>query len=188
MRTLFFFLVLVTSLSLNAQITKCNWLVGGNFRFNNQKAESTSNDFTTTQKSFGFNVSSDLGYFVKDKFAVGIVPYFGYGNPEGSGNSGYGFGIGPFVRYYFLNPDKRINLFSHIEYQFGNGYSQGDKTNKSTNFNFKAGPAIFFNNSVAMEITLEYVYNKVTSFSGIGSESIINAFNVGIGFQIHLEK
>src|SRR5690606_33916513 len=120
--------------------------------------------------------------------AVGIVPYFGYGNPEGPGNSGYGFGIGPFVRYYFLKPDKRINFLSHIEYQFGNGYSQGDKTTETTNFNFKTGPAIFFNSSIAMEITLEYAYGKTTSFSGNGSESKINDFNIGIGFQIHLEK
>jgi len=188
MKTLFFFIVFSLSLTLNAQITKGNWLVGGNLRFYNQKAESSSNGFNSTQKGIGLNVSSDLGYFLKDKFAIGIVPSFGYGNPEGSGNSGYGFGIGPFVRYYYLKPNKRINIFSHIEYQFANGYRQGDKTTETTNFNFKTGPAIFFNSSVALEITLEYAYGKTTSFSGSGSESKINDFNLGIGFQIHLEK
>jgi hypothetical protein len=188
MKTLFFFLVISISLTLNAQITKDNWLVGGNFRFYNEKSESTNNHFSTTQKGLGVNLSADLGYFLMDKFAIGLVPTFGYGNPEGSGNSGYGFGIGPFVRYYFLNPDKRINIFSHLEYQFNNGYRQGDRTTETQNFNIKAGPTIFFNNSVAMEITLEYVYGKVTSFSGNGSESRMNGFNIGIGFQIHLEK
>ncbi|MBJ7883037.1 outer membrane beta-barrel protein [Gelidibacter salicanalis] len=188
MKTLFFFLVLATSLSLNAQITKGNWLVGGNFRFYSENSENTSNDFTTTQKGFGFNLSSNLGYFLKDRLAIGLVPTFGYGNPEGSGNSGYGFEIGPFARYYFLETDKRINIFSHLEYQFGNGYSNGDKVTENRNFNIKAGPSIFFNSSVAIEITLEYAYGKVTSLSGIGSESKINNFNIGIGFQIHLEK
>lgn len=188
MKTFFFLLALTFSLITNAQITKGNWLVGGNFRFSSEKAESSSNNFTTTQKGFGFNLTTDLGYFLKDKLAVGLVPTFGYGNPEGSGNSGYGFGIGPFVRYYFLNTDKRINIFSHLEYQFGNGYRQGDKTTETQNFNIKAGLVVFFNSSVAMEITLGYAYGKVTSFSGIGSESKFNAFNIGIGFQIHLEK
>lgn len=186
--TLFFFIVFTTLCTVNAQITQGNWMVGGNFRLYNQKSESTSNNFTTTQKGFGFNLSTNLGYFFKDKFAAGIVPYFGYGNPEGSGNSNYGFGIGPFARYYFLKPDKRINVFSHIEYQFGNGFRQGNKTTETKNFNLKAGPSIFFNSSVAMEVTLEYAYGKTTSFSGSGSESKVNNFNIGVGFQIHLEK
>ena len=188
MKTLFFFLVLSASLTLNAQITQGNWLVGGNFKFYNANSESTSGDFNTTSRGLGFDLSTDLGYFIRDKFAVGIVPTVGYGNPEGSGNSGYGFGIGPFVRYYFLKPEKTLNFFSHLEYQFNQGYRQGLKSTESQKFNIKAGPAIFFNNSVAMEITLEYAYGSVTSFSGIGSESTFNDFNLGIGFQIHLEK
>ena len=188
MRTLFLFVILATTLNSNAQITKGNWLVGGNFKFYNSTSENISNDFTTTNTGLGFNFSSDLGYFIKDKFAIGLVPTFGYGNPGGSGNSGYGFGIGPFARYYFLNPEKTVNIFSHLEYQFGNGYRQGEKASETQNFNIKAGPAIFFNNSVAMEITLEYAYGKVTSFLGNDSESKFNHFNIGIGFQIHLEN
>lgn len=188
MRTLFFLIVLSTSLTFNAQITEDNWLVGGNFKFYQSKSESTSNDFTMTHRGLGFNLSADLGYFLKDKFAIGLIPAFGYGNPEGSGNSGYGFGIGPFLRYYFLKPEKTINIFSHLEYQFNQGYRQGNKSTETQNFNIKAGPAIFFNNSVAMEVTLEYAYGKVTSFSGVRSKSKFNDFNIGIGFQIHLEQ
>ena len=66
-------------------------------------------------------------------------------------------------------------------------YAQ-EKTSNNNNFNFKAGPSIFFNSSVALEFTLEYQLSDYDYLSGSGSQYKFTNFNIGVGFQIHLEK
>ena len=184
---LFITIALLSFLTTNAQITKGNWMVGGNLKYSKSKTEFTSNNNTQTQEGSGLNLTSNIGYFPIDKFAVGITPYFSFNNPEGS-NKSIGYGVGPFVRYYFLKTENRINEFSHVEYQYGNGYSDGKKTSNNNSFNFKAGPSIFFNSSVALEFTLEYQLSDYDYLSGSGSQYKFTNFNIGVGFQIHLEK
>ena len=179
---------LLSFFTSNAQITKGNWMVGGNARYYISNAESTFNGIKTTQSSSGLNLAGTIGYFPFDKFSIGLSPSFGFNNPEGSNNSGTGYGIGPYVRYYFLKPENRINIFSHIEYNYGLGYSSGEKTSSRKDFNIMAGPAIFFNSSVALELTMQYNISESTSYSTNNSKTKFNNFNIGIGFQIHLEK
>ena len=89
------------------------------------------------------------------------------------------------VRCYFLKEDKRINVFAQANYIFGETKSGSNKS-QSNGYGFKAGPAIFFNSSVGLEITLEYNSSKLIPN---GSESsTYNNLQVGLGFQIHLEK
>ncbi|HTO34785.1 MAG: hypothetical protein RBR78_01190 [Flavobacteriaceae bacterium] len=76
----------------NAQITKGNWMVGGNANFNHTKYESFG-DYPSEGKSSGIQLNASLGYFVIDNFAVGISPSFGFSNPEGSNNSTAGYGL-----------------------------------------------------------------------------------------------
>ena len=185
---LFIGFTILSFLTSNAQITKGNWMMGGNLKFSKSKSEFTSNNNTQIQEGSGLNLTSNIGYFPIDKFAVGLTPSFVFNNPEGSNNNSIGYGIGPFVRYYFLKVENRINLFSQVEYQYGNGYSNGKKTSNNKNYNFRVGPSIFFNSSVALEFTLEYQLSDNNYLSGSGSQSKFTNFNIGVGFQIHLEK
>lgn len=184
--TLFFFIVFAMTTTSNAQITKSNWLVGGDGSYSVQKGEGTSNGITNVTKASGLILRSNIGYFVMDNLVLGLTPQFSFSNPEGPNNGGFGFGIGPLARYYFLKPEKKINIFSQISYFYGNGFSNGKKTSTSNGFLVKAGPAIFFNQSVALEVTLNYERSK--NKYEAGSEAKFQNLNIGIGFQIHLEK
>ena len=189
MKTLFFLFTIVASLSLNAQITKNNWLVGGELNFIQSNIKSTSSQGTNRFEGFSIRLNANVGYFPLNKFAIGLSSRFNYNMPKGRNNS-IGGAVGPFARYYFLKPDNLINLFSQVEYLYGTGYSEGVRSSHSNDFNIKAGPSIFFNSSVALEVTLGYQYTETTFLNSGSSSSQIENNNLilGVGLQIHLEK
>lgn len=184
-------LFLITSIFYNhadSQITKGNWLVGGNASFSFSNSNVETNDVKTTTIS----VNPDIGYFFIDKFAGGLRLSF-YNNHIKSGppyNNFFTFAnysIGPFVRYYFLPVDNPYNIITEGSYQFG-----GDKTtsnnpsgnyNSNNSFTFSAGPVIYFNTSVGIEFLLSY-----KSFGNSGSNTRGSLFGAEIGLQIHLQK
>jgi hypothetical protein len=98
MKTLFFFIVLTHSLTLNAQITKGHWLVGGDASFLSSKTESEING-NTSETSF-LIITPNIGYFFIDKLAVGLDLQFSFVDPGKSVNS-QSYGFNPFLRYYF---------------------------------------------------------------------------------------
>lgn len=176
-------LVLFTITS-NAQITKGNWMVGGTGNISSYESKFQNNGNEVTNKGIGINLSPNIGYFFANKFVAGTSFSVGYTKPKGS-NSSFGYGFGPFVRYYFLKEDKQINFFAQANYIFEETKS-GNNKSESNGYGFKTGPVIFFNSSVGIEITLDYNSSKLTPN---GSESsTYNNFQIGLGFQIHLEK
>lgn len=185
--TLFFFIVFTTLCTVNAQITKGNWMVGGSAYFGSSSAESSGNGFSSSAKGSGLNISPNLGYFIKDKFVIGAIPSFDFSNPEGDNNNSTSFGIGPFVRYYFLKPENKINLLAQLRYGFSKGSNQGGASSQNTGYGIKVGTVIYFNSSVGLEFALDYSYSKNKS-NNSDSISTFKNLNLGIGFQIHLEK
>jgi hypothetical protein len=92
-------------------------------------------------------------------------------------------GVGPFFRYYFLDPDNRINVFAESAYQYLHFSSNRGASDNANVFTFSAGPVIYFNTSVGIEFTASYEINKYND------DSIkTNTFFLNIGFQIHLKK
>ncbi len=177
MRTLFFFLVLATSLTLNAQITKGNWLVGGDASFNSTTVNDS--DGNETGKSNGIRIYPNIGHFFFDKFAVGLTPNFFYGDTK-NGPSNIGYGIGPFARYYFLKSDNRINILADANFIYYYSKTKGFSSSHSSSYRIKTGAVLFFNSSVALEFTLGYNSDNFTT--------VTNRIELGFGFQIHLEK
>ncbi|GAA4895636.1 hypothetical protein GCM10023311_20480 [Flaviramulus aquimarinus] len=185
--TLFFFIVFTTLCTVNAQITKGNWMVGGDASLNIDKSEGTSSSgFTSTTKAFSLRVTPNIGYFIIDKFAVGVSPFLGLSNPDGANNNVTNYGIGPFMRYYFLKTENRINLFAHTSYFLAKTKNQSGASGDLKSFEFKMGPVLYFNSSVGLELTLSYKNDNQNSSSG--SEIIFDRISFNIGFQIHLEK
>lgn len=174
MKTLFFFLIVITSLTVNAQITKGNWMVGGTGSFYSSQFK----DYTMTNNAIGLELRPNLGYFIIDKFALGVTPLFAYNKPE-NGNSVISYGVGPYARYYFLKTENTVNVLAHVGYSYS---GSNNTSNHSTGMDFKAGPIVFFNNSVALEMTINYNLNN------LNSSTKYNIFSLGFGFQIHLEK
>jgi hypothetical protein len=174
---LMIFLASIFNTHAKCQITKGNWLVGGSGEFHKQREDLQGSDI----RGLSITAAPDIGYFIIDKLGVGLNVTFSYNRIKVKDNIGKTniLGLGPFVRYYFLPSDNRINIFSEAAYQYTidfNGHYQND-------LNFAAGPVIFFNSSVGLELTAKY--------SNLNSTMpIANAKTVffTIGFQVHLEK
>ena len=170
-------IALVASLSLNAQITKNNWLVGGSAAFSY-----TENDDQANSNNLTLSLSPNIGYFFLNKMALGLRPNYFLNGSSGSGTSkSERIILAPFVRYYFLEAEKKINVFVEGAYNididvFGDGDNPED-------FEIKAGLALFLNSSVAFETSLSYI-NSNSKNQFVGSHT----FLLGFGLQIHLEK
>jgi len=169
-------IALLSFATSNAQITKGNWLVGGTGSFYSAQLKDDNNN--TNSNSIGLEIRPNLGYFVMDKFAIGITPLIAYNKPE-NGSSVTSYGIGPYARYYLLKSDKRVNVLTHVGYSFS---GSNNSSSKSTALDFKAGPVVYFNSSVAFEMTINYNINN------LNSSTTYNILSLGLGLQIHLEK
>ena len=196
--------ILLLTISLtkysSGQITNCNWLVGGTGLFN---STTYTNDLGLQSIRYtNIQLSPNIGYFFVNKFAGGLKLSFATSRnkiiSDGAGynlgkNDSYGFG--PFLRYYFLNPDKQFNILIDGSYQYqierGGGVSSTGNTPLSVpitqytknTFSIAGGPVIYFNSSVGLEFLVGY-----TTSNYVQNKSSINSFQVGLGFQIHLEK
>ncbi len=96
-------------------------------------------------------------------------------------------GIGPFIRYYFLNINNRVNVFSDAsaQYSFITSKSTGSIENKfkSIDYSIFVGSVIFLNSSVGLEFLLGYNNSKALDIDSRGE-----ALQLRVGLQIHLEK
>ncbi|HET7115472.1 MAG TPA: hypothetical protein VFI29_03235 [Hanamia sp.] len=163
-----------------SQITKDNWLVGGNASFSQLQSSSTS---AAQFKQTNFQITPLVGYFLWDKFTAGLNPSLTYVS-NNVGNTSTIINIGPFVRYYFLDAENIVNLFAESGYAYGSITGKGqEKGQHLYTFSFSGGPVIFFNTSVGLEFIITYSTTKVVGFSGANNE-----LKFGVGFQIHLEK
>lgn len=177
--------------AVNGQLYKNTWLIGGNLSYSKSNTKST--DQVLTKYSF-LNVNANIGYFPWDKVVSGVLLQFnttGERTPEVDGttrvlNSRL-FGVGPFLRYYLLKPDNRINLLSEASFIYSTGRQKTTGfpafNSNSLNYNLFAGPVIYFNSSVGMEFLIGY--NRLVDLSTNTNQ---NYFRIKIGFQIHLEN
>lgn len=181
---MFFIITILFTISANSQITKGNWMVGGSGSFINYKNTYPDHITETTQTGYAFELLPNVGYFVVDNFSIGSIVSFSFDNPSGPDNNSLGFGLAPFVRYYFIKSEKIINPFLQASYSFNRSKIQlEDGYNKSSEYRLKGGSAFFLNSSVALEITIEYS----SSINNVNNNQY-DRFTTGIGLQIHLEK
>lgn len=185
-KLLFFSMLLIITIS-NAQITEGNWMVGGNGSFSSKENYNNNNKSDKGQVN-ELDISANLGYFFIDNLAIGTrIGYSNYiiPNSDGSGDR-YWLNYGVFSRYYFLKPEKIMNIFIDGSYFLGqNSFGSGFDSfkNEINGYSFTAGPVVYFNSSVSMELALKYSSTKFSI-----NNSTENNFQVGIGFQIYLEK
>lgn len=168
------------SLTARSQITKGNWMMGGDASFS---LDYTRYEYNEIAPSHGFRalISPGVGYFLIDKLAMGLKADFNV-NRFHNGDAvetQYSLGTGPFLRYYFLPAENIINIFGGVAYEhnFRLPYSYPANT-----YSVFAGPTFFFNSSVAAELLAGLDYFKSQGNAGTIS------FKVNIGFQIYLKK
>ncbi len=191
------FLLFASALTAKSQLEKNTWLVGGSAYFYLSKRDYTSSVTSNGNgysKELNLTMSPNIGYFLIDKLAVGVRPYFSWGkgeffpsDPTSSGGSSDSkrYGIGPIARYYFLDKEKQFNILTDISYQFGE-WNAGGQKGKLSNFSFTAGPVIYFNSSIGLEFLLGY--NSQSEVLKAYSKNSSKGFQTSIGFQIHLIK
>ncbi len=172
-----------------SQITKGNWLVGGNGEFYSYTAQYTAPTYSNEASYTQIDLSPNIGYFVADKLAFGIRPTFSSIKGKVTTSGGLAtnvqrYWIGPFGRYYFLPDDNPVNIVTDVSYQYGffGGISKGNLSA----FSAMAGPVVYFNSSVGIEFLLGYSASK-EDVEGYQKETR-KGFQIGIGFQIHLER
>jgi hypothetical protein len=193
LRILTALLGLFFSTCVHCQITKRNWLMGGNGGFSHSDETLNGN---IKVKSNTIDLSPNIGYFLVDKFAGGLRLSLNYkvNKTPNFKDRATTFLGGPFIRYYFLDKENRINLFSEAAIQFYTSKHKGTDNagdyqtlfdNSGINaYTFSAGPAIFLNSSVALELALSYQRIPLQGFNSVEQ----NTISFKIGFQIHLEK
>lgn len=181
-KTIYF--LLLTAFSSNAQITKNNWLVGGDasFTFSQTEVKKISSGTNTNYDSKGtysIRIDPNLGYFILNKFAVGCKVSYLNSFSEGSklNSDDMNLSVGPYLKYYLLKDESIFNVF--IETSFSKFLSKS--LGNAATYGLKSGFVIFLNSSVGLESVISY--NK-TSTDKIINDNVF----IGFGLQIHLEK
>jgi len=197
------FFAFITTINANAQLTKNYWLIGGSGSFKTYKSNETfmfpvsTGEYTEIQRNIKqFDAVPKVGYFIVDKFAVGLSASFSSakstsktlnGSASGGSSKSYSFSAGPFMRYYFLDEDKPFNILTEINYQYGKSINLDEK-GSINKFILLIGPEIFLNSSTGLEFLMGYDYNKIKMENKNSVSTTNNGFFFAIGFQLHLEK
>ncbi|MFZ4260878.1 hypothetical protein ACFRAE_02475 [Sphingobacterium sp. HJSM2_6] len=151
-------------------IKKGNWMVGGSIG---------NIGYSFEAESFNIQLMPRAGYFVSDGIAIGAQANLGLKAVSGLDNE-WGYGISPFVRYYFPGGASATGrFFGQGDIGIG-GSSAGD--NVSLNVGANVGYAHFITQTVALEATLGYNYSK----ANINAGDKATGLGVGLGFQIYL--
>lgn len=133
----------------------------------------------------------NVGYFFINKVAGGLRLSLSSDTHSSDGDKyrRSNNGIAPFIRYYFLLLEQKINIFGEGAYgyawsRYKDISNSGSYTYHYNNFSLLAGPAIFLDEHTALAITLGYTY----STRGPVDSTITNKFQLGVGLQIHFGK
>jgi hypothetical protein len=205
------------SSSVFSQIGKGQWMLGGNASFSNAVVKQNNDFFHSENKTTGFQLMPGAGYFFMDQLAAGLRTGIIHSDTKQETDSRgvvslyyllkskiTALSFSPFVRYYFLPSSRKLNVFADVSYAYN---SNKEKTNifqvftpsgglpmvtsstsnskyKSHSYSIAAGPAFFMNPKVSVELTAGYNFTK---YEGNTNQKA-NAFLLGAGFQIHLNK
>lgn len=191
---LLLFSFLLTSLSFG-QLDKGTFLLGGTGSYYNYSGKYNSANNNTTSKATDIKINTSVGYFLIDKFVLGLRPSFSFMKAKLDGTSSTfasatQFTVGPFSRYYFLDKDKQFNILLDAAYLFGTNSYPIANTGKGVinELSISAGLEAFFNTTVGIEFLVGYKskYEDIKGIAGYSDKK--NGVNVSIGLQIHLSK
>jgi len=151
-------------------IKKGNWMVGGSLG---------NLGYSFEGKAFNIQLQPRAGYFINDGLAVGAQANLGLTAVKDLDNE-WGYGIAPFVRYYFPGGATQSSRF-FTQGDIGiAGSSKGNDVALAIGAN--VGYAHFITQSVALEATLGYNYSKANVNMGDKATGL----GIGLGFQVYL--
>jgi hypothetical protein len=136
------------------QTQKGYLMVGGNFGGFTYTSSGQEN------KSYNFNISPSIGYYVADRLAVGVlisVGVSGVKSADGETTTASNYGLSPFIRYY-LGDDERDKYFVQGAFNGGGIKQTGQDLTSYIGYGLGLGYNHFFVKAVALEIGLGYDY------------------------------
>jgi hypothetical protein len=166
-----------------SQISKDEWLIGGNALFS--YSDSKYLRLTSIQ------LNPATGYFFRNKLAGGLRLGFNFDAYKWKTDryQNRSFSAAPFLRYYFLPREQDINFF--LDGAFGYTWDKYKRTTVPAthkysyhNISMMAGPAVFLNKRTALELILGYTYLS----RGPIDTSTTNKLQLGVGLQIHFGR
>lgn len=158
----------------NAQIQEGNWMVGGqvaNMQFTN---------------GVNVNLTPQVGYFVKDNWAIGAKVGLNVYSPKGASGTQTNWDLGAFTRYYLGKNDvntilKNGRFFGEGTVGFGGVNSSVASSTNGIQLGIGAGYAYFITKNVSLDAVL-----KFTTTAGAGSSAGKGDLGLNVGFQIFL--
>src|SRR5438552_1319605 len=182
--TLLILILVELSLPGFSQIYKGQWLIGGNAEFNSYKYYSS--------KISNLTLSANSGYFFINRLTGGLRAAFDVNRSSGNTKASNTFiQFLPFVRYYLISPEQKINFFVDGGYGYSWGkYKVNDpffetQTWHSKVIAVKGGPVLFLNSHTSLELTFGYNHSLP---NGLEDTLAANSFRMAIGFKFHLGK
>lgn len=176
--------LLIAYLTGKSQLEKNNWMVGGSASYSHTIYNAQI--FSPGYEEYEFMISPEIGYFLADKFAAGIIASLneaGSRPQEGGGvwNKFSNLNFGPFIRYYFLKKESLVNILTQSYYQFGAvGSTSG--LNRNT-LAFSVGSVLYFNSTVGLELMISQLNYRYKNVDGIDKKLLFS-----LGLQVHLQK
>lgn len=153
-------------------------LLEGNIGFN------STNDKNSETKTNSFEFNPKAGYFLTDKFVVGVQLGIGSDKTEVAGNEtdkNSNFDAGVFGRYYFLNLGERFKTYSEAGLNLNSG-KDGLAEDKYSGIGFNVGLGInyFVTENIAINFGLTDIlsYNS-NKYDGAEAETELNG-NVNV--------
>ncbi len=203
----------------SAQLRGGQWMTGGYADFLRSGSHQTINEISTDIKGMNLQLAVDGGFFIIDQLSVGLwggvllsedkqtidrksnIGYYSY-----SKDKSFGYVAGPFVRYYFLKPQHRLNIFADLSYGYSHNKQKSKtfeqqfdpshplppsiisvtKTEQKINahtFAVSVGPAFFINPSSSLELSIGYSY-----MTYIKSKASSNNLSASLGLQAFFGK
>ncbi|HLX54625.1 MAG TPA: hypothetical protein VKR58_11820 [Aquella sp.] len=174
-KLLVFCLFITISSSTRAQLSKGHWLVGGDINISTVLPGEFYNPHGLT-----YSLMPNVGYFVIDKLVCGLRFDYSFLYPHQFHISTYG--ILPFVRYYLLPAEGRINFFADLSF----GYSQvqyGYIRYGNYQWAASAGPTLFINRRISLSVGVGFL-----AFEGDSNNygPFSQRFGMNIGCHFHL--
>ncbi|MBL7741652.1 MAG: hypothetical protein JNK14_20705 [Chitinophagaceae bacterium] len=209
--------LLSSSLVLNAQLSKGQWMVGGATDFSYRRSKDNIGDYSHIMKQTSYRVLPGAGYFFMNRLCAGIrlnisgmKAKWEYNDVVNSNSLFFfyestfsGIGFSPFVRYYILPSVKKFNVLAEASYAYntekvkitereavfqpGGPASVSERKSNNTHgghyYSLSAGPALFINKKISVELTVGYTAIRVNDW--IWST---NRITIGTGFHIFIGK
>ena len=167
--------VLATGVAAQAQegfgFNQGDILLEGNIQVNSTKESVEVNGFSATEKQSTTLFNPKAGYFINDKFALGVELGVLSGKettelPNGTDETKQnGFYAGVFGRYYFLELGQRFKTYAEVGLGMDNYKEKSNGTEVEKNSGFSTGLGLGINYFVTPKIAINFGLSDILSYS-----------------------